>query len=385
MAVKQEDQSNPQSLLKRAVNATGVLLTAGLAVSAIVVGVTALHSIAADQAAPKANPLITVATQPVIWSDHYEVDRGYVGRIEPTRETAVAFERGGLVVEIRFDEGDKVKAGAVIARLDSSKLMANRRELQARRQELVARRELAKLTMSRQSKLKTRGWSPEQRFDEARFNVAELDASIARVEASIAALDIDIAKSDVKAPFDGTVASRNLDEGTVVAAGTRLLTVLEAAKQQAHIGVSPEAAKALAIGQTYSLSANQHDLTGRLTALRRDLEAGSRTLTALFSVDAGGNVPLREVAVLNLPRKVKTRGMWLPITALVEGRKGLWTVMLAKESGEARTIVRETVEVLHVAGNQAYVRGALKKGDHVVTTGTNRVTPGQQVAAALVN
>ena len=384
MTAQQDTGSQPKSLLQRTANAFGVLLTTGLAIGAIVIGVTTLHGIAANQSAPKANPLITVATQPISWSDHYVVKRGFVGRLEPSRETAVAFERSGLVLQIRFEEGDQVKAGDIIARLDKSKLQANRRELEARRDELVARRELAKLTMSRQNKLKTRGWSPEQRFDEARFNVAELNAGIARVDASIAALDIDIAKSDLKAPFDGTVASRNVDEGTVVAAGTQLLTIVEAGDKLARIGVSPEAAQALTLAKSYPLSANGQQLTGKLKALRPDLEAGSRTVTALFSIKSGSKIPLREVIVLQLPRKIDARGTWLPITALVEGRKGLWTVMLTKQNGGTRTIVRETVEVLHVADNQAYVRGAFKDGDRVVTTGTNRITPGQRVAAALV-
>ena len=56
MAMQQENQPAPPSLLKRAANAIGVLLTASLAVGAIVFGVTTLHSIAADQTAPKANP-----------------------------------------------------------------------------------------------------------------------------------------------------------------------------------------------------------------------------------------------------------------------------------------------------------------------------------------
>ena len=84
---------------------------------------------------------------------------------------------------------------SVVAELDSARLKANRQELVARKSELQARRRLAMATMQRQSQLKNQGWSPKQRFDEARFSVQELDAGIARVDAQITALDIDIEKS----------------------------------------------------------------------------------------------------------------------------------------------------------------------------------------------
>lgn len=385
MTSAQPAEKKTRTLFMHLSGITGVTLTAGLAVGAMVIGVSTLHSRANQAAAPAPNPVITVATQKVAWADHYKVRRGYIGRLEPARETAVAFERGGLVLDVRFDEGDLVRQGDVIATLDKAKLLANRRELQARRQELEARRDLAKLTMARQDKLKSRGWSPEQRFDEARFNVAELSAGIARVEASIAALDVDIRKSELLAPFDGRVARRNVDEGAVVAAGTQVLTILEAGQQQARIGLSPEAAAALVVGESYELTADQRRLTGRLRALRADLDTGSRTVTALIALTGESAVPLGDIVVLNLSRKVDVRGVWLPVTALVEGRKGLWTVMIARDTEQSPMIEREAVEVLHVADDRAFVRGALREGDKVVTTGTNRVTPGQRVALARLN
>ncbi|MGI9421656.1 MAG: efflux RND transporter periplasmic adaptor subunit [Hyphomicrobiaceae bacterium] len=363
-------------------NAIGVTVAAGLCVSAVAAGTATLHSRAENRVAPAANPPVTVSTQPVSWSDHFMVERGYVGRLEPSRQTALAFERPGVVVKIEFDEGDAVKRGAVVAKLDTAKLAANRRELVARRDELIARRDLAKLTMNRQGKLETQGWSSRQRYDEARFGVAELTAGIARVDAAIDALDVDLRKSTIRAPFPGRVAARSVDEGAVVSAGTQVLTILEAKEIRARIGIAPSAASELVIGQGYAITANGRSYPAKLKALRADLEAGSRTVTGLFSITSDPKLPFGEVVVLNLSRRVEERGIWLPLTALSEGRKGMWTVLLASEQSGKPIVERETVEVLHVAGKQAYVRGALMDGDRVITTGTNRVTPGQNVVLA---
>ncbi len=380
-----EPAAGARAMRHRLGNAAAVLLTTGLAIGVVVVAVTALHSRAAKRAGATANPVITVATERVTWADHYTIKRGFVGRLEAARDTALAFEREGLVIAITFDEGDLVKKGAVVARLDSAKLSANRRALIAQRRELEAQRDLAKLTMSRQNKLQSRGWSPQQRYDEARFSVARLDAAIARVEAAIQALDVDLRKSELKAPFDGTVAARNLDEGAVVGAGTTVLRLLETANQRARIGVSPEAAKSLTIGDAYTLRTDGERLNASLKALRSDIETQSRTVTALFTLAGQTKTPLGELAVLELERRIDARGFWVPLSALVEGRKGLWTVMLADETGKSPTIRREAVEVLHVAAGRAFVRGALSDGDKVVTKGTNRITPGQRVVLARFN
>ena len=365
-----------------AANSIAVTVVAATAVGLVVAGVTALHSHAESKASRLADPVIAVTTQVVKWSDHYNVARGYIGRLEAVRETAAAFERDGLVVQVNFDEGDAVAKDAVIALLDTSKLQANRRELEAQREELNAQRNLAKLTLKRQDQLQSRGWSPEQRFDEARFDVARLTASIARVDAAIEALDVDIEKSQIRAPFAGKITARNLDEGAVVGAGTTVLRIIESGSLQARIGVAPEAADELEIGSTYQLSAGNDLLSATLKAKRADLSAGSRTVTALFTLNEDTDVPLGEFVVLNLERRVESPGVWLPLAALVEGRKGLWSVMLADAVNTAPMIRRESVEVLYVKENRAYVRAAFKDGDRVVTTGTNRITPGQRVVLA---
>jgi hypothetical protein len=73
-------------------------------------------------------------------------------------------------------------------------------------------------------------------------------------------------------------------------------------------------------------------------------------------------------------------GGWLPIAALLEGQRGVWTVLRVEpEDGSFRT-AREAVEVLDIRGDQAYVRGTLASGSQVVANGVHRVTPGTLVS-----
>jgi len=345
-------------------------------------GIAVLHLRAGAVAVPDASPPITVAVQPVRLADGYTVTERFAGRLEPVRQTRLAFERPGLVIDVTVEEGDRVAEGAVIARLDTAKLEAERARLKAERGELVARQGLARVTLDRQRALASDGWQSKQRYDEARYTLAETSAAIERLDAAVASIDVDIRKSVLNAPYAGDVAARWIDEGAVVDAGTPVMEVLETGVRQVRIGVSVEAAQTLVAGRTYRLSAAGGEFRGRLISKRPDLQTGTRTVTVLLDAIGGEAVPFGDIVELMLERRVPAEGMWLPIRALTEGRKGIWSVLVVDNGDGEAVIAREAVEVLHVDDGRAFVRGTLSGGTAIVVGGTNRIIPGQRVALA---
>ncbi len=371
--------SKPRALGRMALQG----LTAVSFVAVMATGIAALHMQASTEVPPAANPPVTVAAETIRLSDGYTIVERFAGRLEPVRETHLAFERAGLTTVLRFEEGDEVRAGDLIARLDTSKLEAERTRLVAQRGELQARQALAKATLERQRDLNAKGWRSAQNFDEARFSFQEISAAIGRIDASIASTDVDIGKSVLRAPFAGTVAARYIDEGAVVSAGTAVIELLESGARQARVGVSVEAARSLRTGEVYRLSAGGTAFKGRLISKRPDLQTGTRTVTVLLEALGGEDIPFGEIVELMLDRKVPAKGFWLPTSALSEGRKGLWSVLTVVKREGAPAIAREAVEVLHVEDGRVFVRGTIANGAQVVTNGTNRIIPGQRVALAV--
>lgn len=373
--------SRRRTVARRILHGTGVLLGLGLFAGAAVAGIAALHLRTASESPRTPAPPVSVATVRAQIVDGYELTTRFTGRIEAARETALAFERGGLVVEVLPDEGREVRAGAVIARLDTAKLRSGRDRLEARRRELEARQNLAERTLGRQSKLKSEGWSPDQRFDEAEATLSQLTAAIEQVTAEIAAIDIDIAKSVLKAPFDGTIAARSIDEGAVVAAGTPVATLLETGRRQVRIGLPPAEALRLDARTEYEVRTSEATLPAKLASRRPDLDTGTRTVTVLFDVSGdAGSAALGDLATLEIGNRISSRGTWLPLTALKEGRRGLWTVLVADGQGDEAVVRTEAVEVLHAEADKVFVRGTLRDGDRVISGGTNRVVAGQRIA-----
>lgn len=352
-----------------------------LFVALIVLGAAALHMRSALESAVEANPPVSVGTLSVRQRVAYTINERFAGRLEPDRQTQLAFERAGLVIDVAFDEGDKVAAGEEVAELDTQKLKAEKARLAAERRVLEAKLALADATLKRQTALRSSGWQSAQRFDEARFARAEVAADIERVDAAIASIDVDIGKSVLAAPFAGTIGARLVDEGAVVEAGTPILDLFATDTRLVRVGVSVDSAAFLEVGEAYPLRWGARALEGKLVATRPDVSSVTQTVTALFRVGDGVEIPFGDVVDLIVGKRIETRGIWVPISALTEGRKGIWSVYTVVDREGEQRVMREAVEVIHVENERAYVRGTLQDGQRIVVSGVNRVVPGQQVRA----
>lgn len=373
-------EAGKRLLLNRIGTASLVVLVTAVCGGAILAGTWLLHARASAQDNSEPNPPVAVETDVFNRQPDYQVIREFIGRIEPTRETELAFELSGTVHSVEVDEGDAVEAGSPIAQLDQARLRSRLGELAAEREELAARLALARATAQRQATLKNQGWTAEQRFDEARFEVKRLEAAISRVGAAVETLKVDLEKSILKSPFAGRIASRSIDEGAIVSAGTPVMTVLETGSARVRVGVARDVGQNLKTGAMYSLRADDQSFEARLIALRPDLEPQSRTVTALFATDGKLPYPFGTVVALNVPRTVTGAGGWVPLSALSEGQKGVWSLMVVVETGGNTVVRREAVTLLHVSNGQAFVQGSLPDGSRYIVNGTNRITPGQRVA-----
>lgn len=371
-----------KSFVSRLYRVSKTIVASLVCIGLMVIGAVTLYVRSSLEPPVTANPPIVVTTQTIELEDQFWLDETFAGRLEPTRQTNIAFERQGLITRIIPQEGDKIDANAVIAELDTSKLLIQLQETEAQKKELTAQLNLADAILKRQARLQNEGWASVQRFDEARFQVEQLKASIERVKATISNLKVDIEKSKVKAPFAGTVAERLVDEGAVISPGTPILNLTEDGVKHIRVGTSPETANALEINKIYEFQSSNRPYKAKLISKRPDLETQTRTVTLIFATDDAKQVPYGEIFELIVRRPVPQTGTWLPITALSEGQKGLWSVFVAENKDEETVVTRRSIEILHTKNEKVFVRGGIKSGDLVILNGANRIIPGQNIVLA---
>lgn len=373
--VERQSRTSPRAWLLAGLFGATVLACGAAAV-------LALHARAATEEAPPAGPALTVDATTIAVVSHYTMQESYVGRVEAARETMPAAERPGLLTEVLVEEGDRVTAGATLAQLDQRPLVLSRMRLLAERAAIDAEIELAERTTDRRSRLVGDGWASGQAYDDARFSVAGLSAQRAALEAEIAQIDLDIEKSTIIAPFDGRIATRLVDEGTVVAAGTALMRIQETARPQARIGVPADRADGLSMGDPVRLDYQGQTLKGQVAAITPDLDVATWTIPVLIDLPPEARVTMGQIIRLALERRVETPGAWVDLTALQEAERGLWSIMTVMREDGADVVRREAVEILHIQNDRAFVRGTFANGARVITQGSHRISAGQTVKLA---
>ena len=316
-------------------------------------------------------------------------ERVYAGKTLPSRSSELGFKRGGEIAQVLVDIGDVVEKGQVLARLDSQTLASNLEQAQANTalaqanlSAAKAEAQLAANTEKRFRKLREQGNTSKQIYDEAKLSFqtkrAQYQVAQANVKRALAAANaskIALAEAAIKAPFDGIIQSRYMDEGTQILGGTPAVKLIELGPIKAHVGVPSESLVNLTIGNTYNLSWNGKAQPARLMAISPEVDPDTRTLNAVFKISAG-IIPIGAVVELLLEKRVQTPGFWLPVSALTASDRGLWGVYVVNAEN---IIERRLVEVIHNEASRAYVRGLLSDKERVVNSGVQRIVPGQSV------
>ncbi len=342
-----------------------------------------------------ADTVLPVLVDTIQYKESYTAKESYAGKISGARSSQLGFERGGLLAEIVVEEGLEVEQGAVLARLDQRALQAERLEIEARLRsaeaqivQLEAELELAKRTEKRREQLVKNNNTSRQSYDEAAFRTqslaAQLDAAkanLAQAQAQLEANSVRIDLSELKAPFGGAITVKYVDEGTVVQPGQAVLEIVENGRLEMRVGLPESAAGDLVVGETYTATTRRSDLVVRLLRIVDQIADSTRTVTAIFGV-AEKPAWLKDgtIARLVLERETPGRGFWLPLTALTEGRRGLWNAyaVVPQEDG-SHILELRPIDILYAEIDRAYVRGTFEEGELVMKTGIHRVIPGLRV------
>jgi RND family efflux transporter MFP subunit len=240
-----------------------------------------------------------------------------IGTLQPSRRVDLSAEAAGQVETIEVRPGDAVTEGQVLVQIDVERLGLDLNLARSNAEATRAQLALAEQQLERQQALVERGVAAETTLDEVQTNVDALRSNLSAQEDQISAAELSLSRATVRAPFDGVVASRAVEPGAVVGAGTALLSVVDLRRME-MLGAAPVSAGAeLAPGQEVDLGVDGiegREFTGTVARIAPVAEEGTRTITVYVAVDnedgtllggmfATGGIVVDEAAdALALPR-----------------------------------------------------------------------------------
>ena len=293
-------------------------------------------------------------------SQSYEISKNLPGELLPFQQSKIAFEITGRISSIFVDIGDRVKKDEMLAKLDDSEVNANL-------EQAVARLDLANQVLNRFEDLRKKGFISIQDFDKAKseYLVAKSQVKFFEVKKS---------QTILRAPYDGFIQNRFVDEGTVINGSNPILEILDANKVEAHVSIPENLVNNLEVSNDYTFEIGQEKAIGKFKRLAPMSASGSNSRLAIFEF-TDFFIPGSVIDLIIKIRKSE-QGVWLPINSLSQSEQGLWSVYTVSDDGSNR-VEKDLVRILHFENNYAYVSGTLKNGDLVILGGLSKIIEGQ--------
>lgn len=331
-------------------------------------------------------PAVPVTASPVAVHDVAIVREG-LGTVRALNVATIRPQVSGMLEEVAFREGQSIRKGELIARIDPRPLQAAVDEAVATLARDTATLEDARLNLTRTRPLATRGYATGQALDTQSSVVARDESTLRIDEARIEAAKVQLGFTSIGAPFDGTVGIRLVDVGNVVhpgdAGGIVVLTQVEPISVVFPLPSAdiPVVQAALARGDVPATAYAADDRTVldrgtlRLINNQADPTSGTVQLKAQFP-NAGNRLWPGTFVNVHVVVGVRRSATTVPHTAVQQGPDGLYVYVVGADD-----VVRmRTVTVDQSRDGEALVGSGLKGGERVVTDGMYGLTDGARVA-----
>lgn len=292
-----------------------------------------------------------------------------VGLVIDRERTSLAFESGGRLASIRVDEGDVVRPGQVLARLDAGALHA--RQAQARAALAKAERDSA-----RANGLHGSGALAPAAADDAA-------TALELAEASLRLVRHHRSRSVLVAPHGGTVLRRLAEAGEVVGPGAPVLVLSRADDGRAvRLGVVDRDVVRIAIGDPAAVRLDalpSARFEGRVAEIAELPSPGTGTFSVEIALEDASIPRAGLVARATIEPSARSRVVLVPAEALfeVEGDRAFVFVL----AGDGQIVERRLVRPSYLRGAEIAISEGLAGGDRVVVTGLSKLAQGARVAA----
>lgn len=292
-----------------------------------------------------------------------------VGSVEAINGIEVANEVPGVVEVINFESGDTVKKGDVLIRLDAA---IDEAAVRTRRAEA----QLAEQEFKRLSDLLPKRAVSQSQYDESKAN---FDAARARVNEA----EAQRSKKIIRAPFDGKLGLRLVDQGEYIATGTSIVEINMLHPIYVDYTLSekdlPMVAQGYDVVATVAAVPDQ-TFPGQVSAINTSVNPESRTVRVRATLDNKDNL-LRPgmFATISTRQPQDREVVTIPRTAISYNTYGDYVYVVAENDDGQLVVNRRTVESGNTRDGQVAILSGLKQGEQVVAKGLLRLRAGQSV------
>ena len=359
-------------IMRKRPRAAALLLAAGLLAPAFACG----RGAGEPAAQPRAPAVIGPENIAVAHDTTLTTGPTLSGTLEPELAATVRAELGGSVTELRVDDGQAVKRGQLLLRIDDIALRDGYLSARAALRSSEATAQLARRNADRARRLNAAGAVADREVEDAETNATTAEGQVADAKARLANAREQLDKTTLRAPFDGVVANVTVSEGDVVQTGAELLSVLDPTSLRLEASVPAEYIAAVKPGTPVQFTVSGFEgrrVTGEVERVSPSVDPATRQVRVIVSL---ANEERSLVAGLFADGRVATEsrpGIVVPRAAIDD--RGIRPLVMRLKGGRVERVEVET-GLQDRASERVEVRRGLAAGDTVLLGGAAGLAPG---------
>jgi RND family efflux transporter MFP subunit len=331
----------------------------------------------------QANQAASEQTVSVVKPEHLAaaVSLELPGQTQAYIQAPVFAQTSGYLKKWYFDIGAPVKAGDVLAEIDTPQVDQQLNQAKATLKQAQASLDLSRVTYQRDQDLLQRRVIAQQDFDTAASDLGVKQATVNADEAAVLSLQALEDFKIVKAPFDGIVTARNTDIGALVnsGSGSPLFVLAQVKPLRVYINVPENMAQDVAVGANAELRFNEFpgkEFSGKVVRTSGAIDPNSRTLLTEVDVpnDSGELFPGAYTQV-RLVTGGNNRSVLIPANTLLFRSEGA-SVGIVNQNN---VVELKKIKIGRDLGTQLEITQGLTLDDRVIINPSDSLSAGQKV------
>lgn len=332
----------------------------------------------AARPAAEAPPVLAVRVVPATMRD---LSRPVIGdgSVVAWQDLIVGTESNGLrIVEVAFEEGDRVRQGQVLLRLDDAVLTAQQGQAEAAVAEAEAALRIAQQDLRRATELTRTESVTRQTLEQRQAVTFQAEARLASARAARDEVAARLAQTRIRAPSDGIVSRRTALLGGVVDAGQEMLRLIRDGRLELNARVAELDLAALTPGMPVLVTHGDRRIEARIRAVAPTVAAETRlgTVHVALPPDAGLRPGMFARAEI-IP--AATPALTVPQEAVLTRDNQAAVLVLPPETDR---VARRVVTTGQRRDGLVEVTAGLSAGERVVVTGAGFLSDGDRIRMA---
>lgn len=326
---------------------------------------TQIHTLKADEGEAETR-LVPVNVSEV---KHHKFQNYFTvqGDVTSDKNIQVPAEYSGVIRSVKYEEGDYVQAGTLLAEIDNELLLKQKSELETSL-------ELAVTSYERQKRLWDQQIGSEMQYLQAKNQKESLEK---RMETLMNQLD----KTRITAPISGHIDEVIIKEGEIIQMGMPSFRIVQLTNLKVEAEVSEQYVSEVHKGDSVliTFSGNEDSFMAKINAISQVIDPDSRTFTIEVKIPDGmKDIKPNMMSEVKIFNYVKENALCIPMDIIQKNENGNFVFVINEQEGDF-IAERRNITIGRYNTHLAEVESGIVAGEIVITDGYQNISNGQHV------